>query len=214
MKAAVAPRIVPGSEEQDVHGLLLLGETTAMAISSALCIDVERVRKMLSRLRAGGFATVRYLDAHRRAWRAGSGKRGKSAADGHIGIGSAMRRLFESGGEYSAADMAQRFGISLRLAATSIVTLVNGRYIVRCSAMGDAAHVRYKARAKDNVRHLYGFVEGPGERRDCANYEWCLEQFNGDGDAHCAANCAGFQVIPVERLRAEAQIRRRSVFDG
>lgn len=212
---SAAPRIVPGSEEEDVHDLLLLGETTAMAIAESLRIDLMRVRKMLTRLDEAGMARSRRVSVNKRMWSSVT-RRPRANAIEHIGLASAIRRLLERGGEYTQADLAQRFGVPVKRVSVELTKLVSGNQVVRIGERGNnvTESSRYKARRlADNVRHIYGFVEGPGERRDCAKYEWCLDQFKCDGDAHCAKDCAGFQVIPMERLRAEAQIRRRSVFE-
>lgn len=210
-----ASRIVPGSEEQDIHSLLVAGETTALDIATSLRIDVARVQKMLTRLNEAGLARSRRAALNKRLWSA-QVKRPRASAVEHIGLASAIRRLLEHGGEYSIAELAERFGAPVKRVTIEMTKLVTANAAVRVGDRGnnvtDAS--RYKARRQSNVRRLYGFVEGAGERRDCAKYEWCLDQFTGDADAHCASNCAGFQIIPLERLREEAQIRRRSVFDG
>jgi hypothetical protein len=212
---SAAPRIVPGSEEEQVHGLLVVGETTALDIATSLRIDVMRVQKMLTRLGEAGLARSRRAALNKRLWSA-QAKRPRAGAIEHIGLASAIRRLLEHGGEHNAAELAERFGAPVKRVCIELTKLVSGNHVAKVGERGNnvTTTTRYKARRQGNVRHLYGFVEGAGERRDCAKYEWCLDQFTGDGDAHCAADCAGFQVIPLERLRAEAQIGRRSVFDG
>jgi hypothetical protein len=212
---SAASRIVPGSEEEQVHSLLVAGETTALDIATSLRIDVVRVQKMLTRLNEAGLARSRRAPLNKRLWSA-QAKRPRANAIEQIGLASAIRRLLEQGGEHSAAELAERFGAPVKRVCIELTKLVSGNHVAKIGERGNnvTTTTRYKARSKSNVRYLYGFVEGAGERRDCANYEWRLDQFTGDADAHCAADCAGFQIIPLERLRAEAQIRRRSVFDG
>jgi hypothetical protein len=209
-----APRIVPGSDEEQVHAMLKAGETTTSAIVATLHIDLARVRKILSHLDEAGMARSRRAPLNQRLWSAVA-RRPRANAVEHIGLASAIRRRLEQGGEHSIAELAERFAAPVKRVTIEVTKLVSGNQIVRVGERGNnvTADSRYKARPR-NVRHIYGFVEGPGERRDCANYEWCLDQFVGDGDAHCAADCRGFQVIPTERLLAMATIQRRSVFDG
>ncbi|MGK3981184.1 hypothetical protein WMF38_56835 [Sorangium sp. So ce118] len=213
---SAAPRIVPGSEEEQVHAILVTGETTAQTICDTTGIPLERVRKMLTRLDEAGMARTRRVGMHTRKWSAAK-RRPRANAVEYIGLASAIRRLLEQGGEHAIAELADRFGAPVKRVTIEMTKLVSGNVVARVGERGNnvTESSRYKARrSADNVRHLYGFVEGEGERRDCANYEWCLDNFKGDGDAHCAKDCAGFQVIPLERLREEARIRRRSVFDG
>jgi hypothetical protein len=212
---SAAPRIVPGSDEEQVHDILLLGETTAMSIATALRLDLERVRKMLTRLEEAGMARNRRVAVNQRLWFSVT-RRPRASAVEHIGLASAIRRLLEHGGEHTPKELAERFGAPVKRVCVELTKLVSGNHVAKVGDRGNnvSAATRYKARRQGNVRHLCGFVEGAGERRDCAKYEWCLDQFTGDGDAHCASDCAGFQIIPLERLREEAQIRRRSVFDG
>lgn len=203
------PRIHPCSEEELVYDAI----SKRQPVHLNLLIEVTglqrlRLKDRLRRLRLAGL--IRAAACNESSWSIGRCTRlDGNEIRGRLGATSAVRRVFEAGGEHTAEEIAARIGTTTKIVASQLTKLVAANAIVRTGAV-------YKRRSVAAVVHLFGLVPGGGERRDCANYEWCLDQlsYKYTGDAHCPKDCRGFKLPDRTARFAAAMVQRRSIWDG
>ncbi len=207
------PQIFPGSDEELVYrAVQKLQPASRNAIAAMVGLLPTTVSDLLTRLRLAGLCHS--VIKNRSSWAIGRDPAMQFVSTDRVGLRSAMRHVFRSGGVHTPEKLALRFEAAIPSVMTEIGKMLAAADIVRDGLIeNQRERIRYKARPvhTGNVARAIGFEPGEGDRRDdCVRYDWCLDNYCAPGQAHCANGCPGFRLVPAERLREAAMIRRRT----
>ncbi len=207
------PQIFTGSDEELVYGAVRkLQPASRNAIAAMVGLLPTTVSDLLKRLRLAGLCYC--LIKNRGSWAIGRDPAMRSVGTDRVGLRSAMRHVFHGGGVHTPEKLAIRFGVPIASVMTEIGKMLAAADIVRDGPIeNQRERIVYRARQMHtgNIARAIGFEPGEGDRRDdCARYEWCLFSYGEHGQAHCAENCPGFQLVSADRLREAAMVRRKT----
>jgi hypothetical protein len=206
------PRIVRGSDEERLYGVIAQRQPVRRDTAAAAAgLRPDQALRIFQRLRSSGMVAS-IGGARPVRWILGRDPGVRTADRGRIGLHSAVRNTFDGDAELSAIEIAELIGATAAEVCHELVRLAAANAIVRSGPLDAQRQLaRYRRRpAQANVVHLFGFRAGEGERRDCANYERCLDQFTGGGPAHCPRKCAGFKPVAKRDLLDAAMVSRRT----